>query len=118
MEGGLCYFHANPDKAVELGRNGGRHRKHPYEFEFTSAANGANVVLAFVGATIREGFSNLVLSRREGVGLAPMSCGANPWDRLRTDSGARRGFYIGPSAGGPGRGLCAVLTGPTTASDN
>jgi len=22
MEGGLCYFHANPDKAVELGRNG------------------------------------------------------------------------------------------------
>jgi len=31
MEGGLCYFHANPDKAVELGRNGGRHRKHTYE---------------------------------------------------------------------------------------
>jgi len=23
MEGGLCYFHANPDKAAELGRNGG-----------------------------------------------------------------------------------------------
>jgi hypothetical protein len=31
MEGGLCYFHANPDKAVELGRNGGRHRKQTYE---------------------------------------------------------------------------------------
>src|SRR5215469_13339187 len=31
MEGGLCYFHANPDKAVELGRNGGRRRKHTYE---------------------------------------------------------------------------------------
>src|SRR5215831_419473 len=31
MEGGLCYFHANPDKAAELGRNGGRHRKHTYE---------------------------------------------------------------------------------------
>ena len=30
-EGGLCYFHANPDKAAELGRNGGRHRKHTYE---------------------------------------------------------------------------------------
>jgi len=25
MEGGLCYFHANPNKASELGRNGGRH---------------------------------------------------------------------------------------------
>src|SRR5215471_4493208 len=31
MEGGLCYFHANPDKASELGRNGGRHRKQTYE---------------------------------------------------------------------------------------
>ena len=24
MEGGLCFFHANPGKAVELGRRGGR----------------------------------------------------------------------------------------------
>jgi hypothetical protein len=31
MENGLCYFHANPDKAAELGRNGGRRRKHAYE---------------------------------------------------------------------------------------
>jgi len=31
MEGGLCYFHANPDKAAELGRNGGRRRKPTYE---------------------------------------------------------------------------------------
>ena len=31
MEGGLCYFHANPDRAAELGRNGGRRRKHTYE---------------------------------------------------------------------------------------
>ena len=31
MEGGLCYFHANPNKAAELGRNGGRRRKHTYE---------------------------------------------------------------------------------------
>jgi len=28
---GLCYFHANPDKAAELERNGGRHRKQTYE---------------------------------------------------------------------------------------
>jgi len=31
MEGGLCYFHAKPDKAAELGRNGGRHSKQTYE---------------------------------------------------------------------------------------
>jgi len=31
MEGGLCYFHANPDKAAELGRNGGRRRQLSYE---------------------------------------------------------------------------------------
>ena len=27
MEGGLCFFHANPDKASELGRLGGRHNR-------------------------------------------------------------------------------------------
>ena len=30
-EGGLCYFHANPDKATELGQRGGRRRQHTYE---------------------------------------------------------------------------------------
>ena len=28
-EGGLCYFHANPSKAVELGRIGGLKNGHP-----------------------------------------------------------------------------------------
>lgn len=27
-EGGLCYLHANPKKAVELGRKGGRKNRH------------------------------------------------------------------------------------------
>jgi len=27
-EGGLCFFHANPNKAVELGRIGGRKNGH------------------------------------------------------------------------------------------
>ena len=31
MEGGLCYFHANPDKAAELGRKGGLRDRHTYE---------------------------------------------------------------------------------------
>jgi hypothetical protein len=29
-EGGLCFFHANPDKATELGRIGGRKSRHPF----------------------------------------------------------------------------------------
>jgi hypothetical protein len=28
MEGGLCFFHANPTKAAELGRIGGRRNRH------------------------------------------------------------------------------------------
>jgi len=28
-EGGLCFFHANPNKAAELGRVGGRRSHHP-----------------------------------------------------------------------------------------
>ncbi len=28
-EGGLCFFHANPNKAAELGRVGGRRSRHP-----------------------------------------------------------------------------------------
>ena len=28
-EGGLCFFHANPNKAAELGRVGGRKSRHP-----------------------------------------------------------------------------------------
>ena len=27
-EGGLCYLHANPNKAAELGRKGGRKNRH------------------------------------------------------------------------------------------
>jgi hypothetical protein len=29
MPGGLCYFHANPDKAVELGQRGGKAKSPP-----------------------------------------------------------------------------------------
>jgi hypothetical protein len=39
MEGGLCHFHANPDKAVELGRIGGRsHRRAPAGAEVALAS--------------------------------------------------------------------------------
>ena len=29
-EGGLCFFHANPNKAAELGRVGGRRNRHRF----------------------------------------------------------------------------------------
>jgi len=29
-EGGLCFFHANPNKAAELGRVGGKRSRHPF----------------------------------------------------------------------------------------
>lgn len=31
MKGGLCFFHANPNKASELGRIGGRKKKRSFE---------------------------------------------------------------------------------------
>ena len=37
-EGGLCYFHANPDKATELGQRGGRRRQHTFEQPTESVA--------------------------------------------------------------------------------
>ena len=30
MDGGLCFFHANPDKATELGRIGGSQNRHSF----------------------------------------------------------------------------------------
>ena len=99
-------------------------------------------LLAFLGAIISsyplEGFSNLVVSRREGLGLAQISNGANPWTgsgqtlehvadfgiwatrghaRL-PKSGSSSTVRIGPSVGGPGHGLCALLTGLSTAPNN
>jgi hypothetical protein len=60
MEGDLCYFHANPDKAAELGRNGGRHRKQTYEQatkDIASPASAADVrrMLAETMADVKAG---------------------------------------------------------------
>ena len=60
MEGGLCYFHANPDKAAESGRTGGRRRLHTFEQTTEQIAppeSAADVrrMLAEVMADIRAG---------------------------------------------------------------
>jgi hypothetical protein len=56
MEGGLCYFHANPDKAAELGRNGGRRRQHAYEqsTELISVPESAADVRRMLAETMAE----------------------------------------------------------------
>ena len=47
MEGGLCFFHANPEKAAELGRLGGRRNRRALPEDFVACpplTNNASVV--------------------------------------------------------------------------
>lgn len=72
-EGGLCYFHANPDKASELGRIGGRKNRH-------AAADGndplpaletARDVKQFAARVMEEVYSEK-LHPRIGSSLGPL----------------------------------------------
>ena len=74
MEGGLCFFHANPNKAVELGRIGGKRRK-------TLIPQGSSDPLPKVEtvAALREIVSQLIdrvisgrLHPRVAAGVAPL----------------------------------------------
>jgi hypothetical protein len=74
MEGGLCFFHANPNKAVELGRIGGKRRK-------TLIPQGSADPLPKVEtvAALRETVSQLIdrvisgrLNARVAAGVAPL----------------------------------------------
>ena len=79
-EGGLCYFHANPDKAVELGRSGGLRRQHTFEQPTEQIAppeSAADVrrMLAKVMADIRAGKMDPELGTTLGyVGTAADAC--------------------------------------------
>lgn len=71
--GGLCFFHANPDKASELGRIGGRHNRH-VTGENLDPLPTLNTVLA-----VRETVSRLIadvyagrIHPRIAAGLAPL----------------------------------------------
>jgi len=60
MEGGLCYFHANSNKASELECNGGWRRKHTYEQatkDIAPPASAADVrrILAETMAEVKAG---------------------------------------------------------------
>ena len=73
-DGGLCFFHANPKKASELGRIGGRKNRHvTSNNELPSLPPIQNV------AALRNAVAQLVdaiysgkLNPKIGVGLAPL----------------------------------------------
>lgn len=72
-EGGLCFFHGNPNKAAELGRIGGRRNRHAAE-EATNPLPTLDNVLAVRNAVARliaDVYSGN-LQPRVAAGLAPL----------------------------------------------
>jgi hypothetical protein len=71
--GGLCYFHANPDKASELGRIGGRQNRR-------AAGNGGDPLATLDNAhAVRDTVARLIedvyagkINPRIASGLAPL----------------------------------------------
>jgi hypothetical protein len=71
-DGGLCYFHGNPEKAVELGRIGGRGNRH-------ATADASSLPPLETTAAVRKVLAQLVddvyvgrLHPRIASGLAPL----------------------------------------------
>jgi hypothetical protein len=54
--GGLCFFHANPNRAAELGRKGGRSKRHVTEdgSDPLPALESVQAVRAFVARLLHE----------------------------------------------------------------
>jgi Family of unknown function (DUF5763) len=74
MEGGLCYFHANPAKAVELGRIGGRKHglaSNPPSSEPLPKLDNARA-LRDLGARLIADVHAGKLHPRVSAGLAPL----------------------------------------------
>ena len=72
-EGGLCFFHANPDKAVELGRIGGTKNRYPFVGEDRPplAIESVKEVQTTLTRLIDEVYSSK-LSPRTAAGLAAL----------------------------------------------
>lgn len=71
--GGLCFFHANPQKASELGQIGGRKNRHLQQgsADPLPALNSAQAVRETVARLIADVYSGK-LSPRIATGLAPL----------------------------------------------
>jgi hypothetical protein len=72
-DGGLCFFHANPNKASELGRIGGRSKRQ------AAAENGAPVPPLDNAGAVRDAAGRLIaeviagnIHPRVAAGLAPL----------------------------------------------
>jgi len=71
-EGGLCFFHANPNKAAELGRIGGKKNGHPRTpAEPLPNLNSAAAVRDTIARLIADVYSGKV-HPRIAAGLAPL----------------------------------------------
>ena len=73
-EGGLCFFHANPDKASELGRIGGRSNRHVRVGENADPRQTLDTALA-VRETVAQLIADVLAGRippRIAAGLAPL----------------------------------------------
>jgi|SRR5579862_37424 len=72
-DGGLCFFHANPDKASELGRIGGRskHRVVPGTFETLPSLNSVMGVRQTADRLIADVYAGR-LHPRIAASLAPL----------------------------------------------
>ena len=73
MEGGLCFFHANPDKAAELGRIGGTKNRYTFVGEDRPplAIESVKEVQTTLTRLIGEVYSSK-LSPRTAAGLAAL----------------------------------------------
>jgi hypothetical protein len=73
MGGGLCFFHANPDKASELGRIGGRRNRHAANAtaDPPPALDTAMAVRDAVARLIAEVYAGTV-SPRTAASLTPL----------------------------------------------
>jgi hypothetical protein len=72
-EGGLCFFHANPDKAAELGRIGGRkNRRVPTELEVFVPRLVTALAMRQTVAQLIEGVIAGTIGPRIASALAPL----------------------------------------------
>jgi hypothetical protein len=72
MAGGLCFFHANPNKAAELGRIGGKKNGHPpIPAEPLPNLDNATALRDAVARLIADVYSGRV-HPRIAAGLAPL----------------------------------------------
>ena len=71
-EGGLCFFHANPTKASQLGRLGGRKNRHRTdEIDPLPALDSAKAIRAAMERVISEAYSGQLPARTAAV-LGPL----------------------------------------------